>query len=279
MLTKLFGLVWLLAVALFPAAVCAQQPIRVNSGGGKYTDSKGQVWQADYGFSGGTAVDLPGSVKGTSDQALFQRARQNENPNSGIIYSFNVPNGQYHVNLYFAEAWGGAFYDGGRVFNVKMQGAPVFTKLDIFAEAGADAMLIKGSDVTVTNGKVAIEFDNVVGDAVINAIEVLPGASGPQLSLNFKYPDGTAVAGTLSYTVSSSLLSFQGNEPLVNGQVSCALLANPSALGISVQFTIKATLEDTAGHVLWQLNLGMNPSQVNLATVQNSNLTVVVQKL
>jgi hypothetical protein len=275
---KLFGLVSLLAVAVFPAAVCAQQPIRVRCGGPAYTDSKGQVWQADFGFNGGTEIGLPGPVKGTSDQALFERGRQNENPSSAMTYSFNVPNGEHRVNLYFAEEWGGAFYNGGRVFNVKMQGARVFTNLDIFAEAGANAMLIKGSDITVTNGKVVIEFDNVVSDALINAIEILPGASGPQLALTFKYPDGTAVAGKLSYTVSSSLLSFQGSEPLVNGQVSCALLANPSALGISVQFTVKASLTDTAGHVLWQLNLGMNPSQVNLATVQNSNLTVVLQK-
>jgi hypothetical protein len=275
---KLFGLVWLLAVAAFPATVCAQQPIRVNCGGPAYTDSKGHVWQADYGFNGGTATDLPATVKGTSDQALFQRGRQNEN-STGMIYSFSVPDGQYHVNLYFAETWDGAYYTGARVFNVEMQGKRVFTDLDIFAEAGPSAMLIKGSDVTVTGGKVTIEFDNVARDAQIQAIEILPGASGPQLSLSFKYPDGTAVAGTLSYTVSSSLLSFQGSEPLVNGQVSCALLANPSALGISLQFTVKATLEDSAGHVLWQLNLGMNPSQVNLATVQNSSMTVVLQKL
>ena len=124
-----------------------------------------------------------------------------------------------------------------------------------------------------------IELDNVVSSAQINAIEITPGASGPLLALNFRYPDGSVVAGTLSYTISSTLLSFQGSEPLINGQVSCALLANPSAIGISAQFTITATLSDNSGHVLWDLNIGMNPSQVNLATVQNSNLTVVVQKL
>jgi len=114
---------------------------------------------------------------------------------------------------------------------------------------------------------------------VVNAIEVLPGVSGPQVSLSFKYPDGTAVAGKLAYTVSSSALGFSGTEPLVNGQFNCALLANPSALGISEQFTIKVTLSDNAGNVLWNFTIAMNPSQVNLATVQNSTITVVVQKL
>ena len=276
---KLFRLVSLLAMALLPIAMQAQQqPIRVACGGTAYTDSQGQLWQADSGFNGGTLSDLPVVVKGTADPTLFQKGRLNETT-SGLIYTFSVPNGLYHVNLYFAELWAPDQVVGGRVFNVKMQGTTVFSNLDIFAEAGADAALIKGSDVTVTAGKVIIEFDNIVAAAKIDAIEILPGTSGPQLSLIFRYPDGTAVAGTLTYTVSSTLLTFQGSEPLVNGQVNCALLANPSALGISIQFTINATLNDSAGHTLWQLNMGMNPAQVNLATVQSSALSVVVQKL
>lgn len=35
--------------------------------------------------------------------------------------------------------------------NVKMQDNVVFTNLDIFAQVGANAALIKGADVTVTN--------------------------------------------------------------------------------------------------------------------------------
>jgi hypothetical protein len=97
--------------------------------------------------------------------------------------------------------------------------------------------------------------------------------------MNFRYPDGTPVAGKLNYTISSTLLSFSGTEALSNGEVNCALIANPSAIGISMEFTITATLLDTAGHQLWNLTMGMNPSKVNLASVQGSVLTVVVQKL
>jgi len=278
-LNKVSRLVSLFALALLPIAARAQQqPIRVHCGGADYTDSKGQLWKGDFGYSGGTESSTTQSILGTRDPALYQKARLNNNATPGVIYTFSAPNGVYHVNLYLAETYAPAQKVGGRVFNVKMQGLPVFTNLDIFAEAGANAALIKGSDITVSGGQVTIEFDDSVGWAQIDAIEITPGASGPQLSLNFRYPDGTVVAGTLSYTISSSLLSFQGNEPLVNGQITCALLANPSAIGISAQFTVKATLSDNAGHVLWDLNLGMNPSEVNLATVQNSNLMVVVQK-
>jgi len=64
----------------------------------------------------------------------------------------------------------------------------------------------------------------------------------------------------------------------VNGQAQCVLLANPSSLGISAQVNLNLNLTDTAGHQLWQVNLGMNPSGVNLGAVQSSTLNVVVQK-
>ena len=37
-----------------PAALQAQQTIRVNAGGSAYRDSKGQTWSADYGFNTGS---------------------------------------------------------------------------------------------------------------------------------------------------------------------------------------------------------------------------------
>ena len=84
------------------------------------------------------------------------------------------------------------------------------------------------------------------------------------MTLSFKYPDGSAVTGTLNYAVASSLLSFNGSQPLVNGLAECDLFANPSAMGISAQFQVTLSLTDTGGHILWQINLGMNPAQVNL---------------
>jgi hypothetical protein len=160
-----------------------------------------------------------------------------------------------------------------------LQGAAAFSNLDVFAAAGANTALVKGADVTVSNGQVSIEFDNFVQTAKIDAIEILPVPAGPSLLLNFTYPDGTPVPGNLAYTISSSLLSFQGSSPLTNGQAKCIIYANPSALGISAQFTVNLSLTDIAGHTLWQLTVAMDPSQVNLGAVQISALNVTVQKL
>ena len=269
----------LLAVALsacLPAA--AQTPIRVNCGGPNYTDTKGQVWQADFGYSGGTAGSVTSSVAGTSDPVLYEDFRKNP-----ASYSFQVPNGQYQLNLYFDEATPRAEKITGRVFNVSVQGNVVFPELDIFAAAGANAALIKSANVSVTNGALTIGFTRVVGlDPEISAIEILPASgvtTGPVMTFHFSYPDGTPVIGALNYTVSSSLLSFQGSQALVNGNTQSELFANPSAVGISAQFQVDLSLTDTAGHVLWQMSVGMNPALVNLGGVQSSALNVVVQKM
>jgi hypothetical protein len=50
-------------------------------------------------------------------------------------------------------------------------------------------------------------------------------------------------------------------------------------MGISAQFQVTLSLTDTAGHTLWQMNLGMNPAEVHLGAVESSALNVIVQKM
>jgi Malectin domain len=275
---KLFCLLVLSALAILPALAQTQAPVRVNCGGVQYKDASGQVWQADTGFSGGTPELTPNPVEGTPDPSLFQTYRLD--PTS---YSFKVADGKYQVNLYFMDGTVAAEEIGARVFNVSVQGTVVFPDLDIFAEVGANSALIKTTTASVTNGTLTIGFTPVSGlNPKISAIEILPAnqtVSGPTLTLSFKYPDGTPVSGSLNYSLSSSLLSLKGSQALVNGFAECDLFANPSAMGISAQFTVILSLSDTSGHTLWQMNLEMNPAEVNLAAVQSSTLNVTVQKM
>lgn len=275
---KIFGLMVFLAAMSWPVMAQTQQPIRVNCGGSSYTDSKGQVWQADFGFNEGTVSAVTAQVSGTADPNLFWSNRYNSNAAKPMIYTFPVANGNFHVNLYFAEISKEFQSIGARVFNVKMQGNSVFSNLDIFAAAGANTALVKGADIVVTTGTITIEFDNVVQNAKVNAIEILPAAPPPFL-LNFSYPDGSPVSGSLVYVISSSQLTLQGATPLTNGQAATVLLANPAAMGLSTQFQIQLNLKDTAGHVLWEINLTMNPTEVNLGALQSSSLNVVVLRM
>src|SRR6202022_3138684 len=75
--------------------------IRVNSGGPAYTDSLGNVWSADTGYSGGSIYTTTQSIRNTTTPALYQTERWA----STFQYQFSVSNGAHTVNLKFAEIY------------------------------------------------------------------------------------------------------------------------------------------------------------------------------
>jgi len=279
--SKVLALISFGLLLCMPAkAQTTQQPIRLKCGGSAYTDSKGQAWATDYDFSGGLVSKTTGSVAGTSDPALFQGGRMPDDTNP-LVYTFPVANGSYHVNFYFAELNTSDDFAGGREFNVKTQGNTIFQNLDIFGTVGASTALIKGADIAVTNGHVAIELDNIPGHdrGKVTALEILPNGASPQLTLTFVHPDGTPVVGTLNYTMATSQVKLGGNTPLTNGQATCVLFAAPQIMGLVGQIQLNLSLTDNTGHTLWQIGMTMDPTSVNFGSVQSSSLNVVVQKL
>ncbi len=172
-----------LLVGLFMAALSwadapATQPaddgvIRVKAGADKpFTDPHGNVWQADKGFEGGdtTARDADLKIENTDMPAFYHSEHYDMTGWSG-----DVPNGTYTVKLYFCETFDEITAAGQRVFNVKI-GDQEIKNLDIFKEAGgANKPLIKTIDnVTVTDGKLKIEFVAGVQSPEINGIEIIP---------------------------------------------------------------------------------------------------------
>ena len=167
-----------------PAAAQTQQTIRVNAGGPIYHDSKGHAWSADYGFNTGTqSITAPKStVTATSDPTLFKSARVGTSSGTQLQYQFKVTNGLYKVNLYFAETYFTKAKQ--RIFDVQIQGATLFSALDIFAQAGKDHALVKSAQVSVTNGQLVIRFvHHVNGNVpVIGALEILPSGTPPSIT-------------------------------------------------------------------------------------------------
>src|SRR5580704_9856253 len=159
-------------------------PIRVNGGGGAYTDSQGQTWSADTDFSGGNVFSTKSSIRNTPDSGLYQTERY-----GSFSYQFTVPNGNYNVVLKFAELyWTVA---GKRIFNVSIDGTEVLANFDIVAAAGAPLTAIdKTFPVTVTGGTVKIQFlRGSVDQPKVSAIQIVQTAGLPpppqgQLSLS-----------------------------------------------------------------------------------------------
>jgi hypothetical protein len=181
--------------------------VRVNAGGPTYIDSRGQTWQADTGYMGGAAFSTTAAIAGTADPTLFQTERYG----TSLQYSFSVPNGTYQVNLYFAEIWNGCFSVGCRVFNVLVQGTTVFSNLDVFAQAGADAALKKSTTASVSNGTLTISFANIAQNPIISAIEILSTTAGTISGTVTKASDNTAISGAMvSYSLGSATTDSNG---------------------------------------------------------------------
>ena len=274
---KFLGIIAGFLLVSLPAAAQTQQPIRINCGGAAYTDTNGQVWQADFGYNTGTVSTNTATTTGTSDPTLYRSTRYNSNA-TPMIYSLPVSNGSYRVNLLFAENTAAEEKVGARVFNVKLNGLTVLQNFDIYAAVGAKAAVVEGFNTVVTNGTVAIELDKLVQSPKIDAIEILPLPNEPLLTLKFSYPDGTPVTGSLHYAMSTSLLTLGGSLPLVNGQATCALVSSPDVLGLIGQTQVFLNLTDGPGNMVWQVSMGLNPVNADLSQMQNSTLNVVLSK-
>lgn len=167
--------------------LAAFDPIYVNCGGGEVSTG-GITFLADTGFTGGTAFpNSPGQVTtlantdftNTSDDEIYRKERFGD-----YSYDFNVPNGEYIVDLYIAEIFQGILnppvnaVPGKRIFDVNIEGNAL--ELDDFDALNPDAGgafnpatgLIKTFVVTVTDGILTIATTTVQDNAKLSAIGI-----------------------------------------------------------------------------------------------------------
>jgi hypothetical protein len=159
-----------------PQAALAQY--RINCSGPAFTDAQGTAWMDDAYFTNGEMYTGSDIFSAGDYPQLYQDVRWNDpRQPEPMKYTFPLAEGSYTVRLHFAEIWYGAYQVGGRVFNVSINGALVAENLDVFAEAGSMAPLVKEYTVPAVNGNVVIDFTNVTQNAAIAGIEVLPASS------------------------------------------------------------------------------------------------------
>ncbi len=174
---------------------------RLNCGGDAVTDSYGSEWEQDdsvyshswaerfgmnpFTASQGHITSRIHGLKSSSeashhaaapDAKLFQYFRWGRH---ALNYQFAVPDGEYRVELYFAEPWLGKHEgtgidcDGERIFDVAINDSVVVDDLDLWAEAGFAGACKKVVDIKVKGGLLTISFPEVkVGEAIISAIAI-----------------------------------------------------------------------------------------------------------
>ncbi|WP_245911400.1 malectin domain-containing carbohydrate-binding protein [Neolewinella xylanilytica] len=114
--------------------------------------------------------------------ALFSTERYSTVPNpDNMQWDFPVENGDYTVNLLFAEVWTGAQDAGTRVFDVLIEGDPVLEGFDQTVAYGWNVAGVETFSVTVTDGNLDIDFLLDAQNPNIKGIEILT-AGGPPVN-------------------------------------------------------------------------------------------------
>ena len=118
-------------------------------------------------------VDGGGIVSDKRDLLLYDQMRVSDGM-TPFGYDIPLANGSYAVTLGFVEPLKSATV-GSRVFNVVANGAQVISNLDVYAEAGKYRTVIapKTFAVTVSNGRLNLNFKPLVGGAVVSNIRIV----------------------------------------------------------------------------------------------------------
>jgi hypothetical protein len=151
-----------------------QTAIRIDAGATtNFTDSSGNIWLADQGFTGGEIVtradDL--QIANTKDAAIYRTEHYDM-----TAFSWPVPNGRYIVKLHFAETYEGITGAGERVFSFNVEGQ-AFKDFDVWAKTGGGQRAdVETVSVEVTDGKIDITFTPGVQSPEINGIEIIPAS-------------------------------------------------------------------------------------------------------
>ncbi|WP_052352047.1 malectin domain-containing carbohydrate-binding protein [Deinococcus pimensis] len=143
-----------------------------------------------------------------------------------------VPDGSYVVRLHFADLT--ATSVGQRVFDVNVEGTAALKDLDVVREAGGTRRALE-RDVTteVRDGRLDLEFVGRIGNALVNAVEILPAAEVP---------------GSAGVSVGPSELVLSATKDTVSPQRE-VLLANESAAPLTVR-SVRVEGADAAAFTL-----------------------------
>ncbi len=171
-----------------PSGVTVTANYRVNSGASSSITINGKTWAADNQYSFDNLEPYKNSaltqIAGTDEDALYLDEQSSNGDKKPFRYEFPVANGTYYVRLHFAEIYWGAPGNGltggagSRVFSVKLENQYRLINFDLSQAVGAATAIIKNFPVTVTDGKLNIDFSAVVNRPMVSAVEVYHFSNG-----------------------------------------------------------------------------------------------------
>ena len=149
----------------------------------------------------------------------------NERYGSEFRYLFLLPEGDYNVELGFAENW--IKQKNERVFSVNLNGEAALIDLDIFQQAGYCKAITKSFQTSVKRGRLDIYFKSSKNQALINRIKIT--GKGVDILVHPGSPEDITAVGTtpdspeiMNFDDKDGILkegNFKGGMPL--GGIGC----------------------------------------------------------
>ncbi|MDP5170016.1 MAG: DUF6130 family protein, partial [Bacteroidia bacterium] len=146
----------------------------VNGGGASpYRNGGSNISSASY-----NSVDA--SVPAYTPLAIFSTERWDTGSAPDMQWDFPIAEaGIYEIRFYFLNSFNGTSTPGKRVFDIEVEGLIAFDNFDIIPTFGHKVAGMVSYQVTVSDGNLDINFPRVIGDPLINGIEILKVGTGP----------------------------------------------------------------------------------------------------
>ncbi|MEO0499354.1 MAG: malectin domain-containing carbohydrate-binding protein [Pseudomonadota bacterium] len=138
-----------------------------------YTALDGTLFAADT-VSTGRRFSANISIAGTDDDTLYQS--ETWTSAASLDYSFAVDDGDYQVELFFADIFSGTSQPGERVFDVVVEGTLAEDDLDLSGTVGFATALVSSSVVTVDDGQLDISLLDGIENPKLSALRITKAA-------------------------------------------------------------------------------------------------------
>lgn len=155
---------------------------RINSGSAAAITLNGKTWSADNQYAYDNLEPYSNNrvtkISGTDEDPLYLKEQSSNADKVPFRYELPVTNGDYVVRLHFAELYWGAPGSGvaggagSRVMDVSIENKLRLINFDVTQEVGGATALVRNLPVTVTDGKLNINFSATVNRPMIVALEV-----------------------------------------------------------------------------------------------------------
>lgn len=164
---------------LLPLVTLGQTQVRVNVGGGAFTDLAGNNWAADTQCSSSLTFNRGSAIANTVDPTLYLTGRTDP---VAVSCSLTVTNNTFFfVTLRFAETDPAITRTGQRIFNVIINGALVRASLDVRSVtlAANTALDLSFGPIPISNSSITVTLATVGGSGpILQAISAISASSG-----------------------------------------------------------------------------------------------------